>query len=65
MDKLPAVGKKLRLEAVVSVISTSQNASDRHERRSIEVQIQKMALADTTAKSMEEAIANGVEEANA
>jgi hypothetical protein len=44
IDKLPAVGKKMRIEAECVVVSTNQSAGKDHSNRSIELQIQKLGV---------------------
>lgn len=61
IDSLPKVGKSFTLTAKVEVIAARQSQSTNHNDRSIELQIQKLALESGSA---EDAMDEAIEEAN-
>lgn len=64
-DKLPATGRKVRVSAEGVVISTNESASSSkggdHKNRSLEIQLQKIAV-NLEASSAVEAIDDALEE---
>lgn len=64
LKKLPNVGTTMRLEASVRVVEVSQNSRQDRDHRRVELQIEKMDL-PKAAKSMEEAVDDGVSQASA
>lgn len=68
LDKLPTVGKRVRIEAVAIVSGahvneTSDKDGKKHNNRSLELQIHKLAV-NSEASSMEEAIDDGIDDAD-
>lgn len=62
---LPAVGDYFELEAVCCVTSVSQNESNGHADKSVELQIEQMALDPEDEKDLSDAVNEGIDEADA
>jgi hypothetical protein len=70
VSKLPAVGKKMRMQARARVVSASENSSTNEsgkpmKRRSLELQLEHMGLEHDAPQSAEEAVDSGIDDADA